>query len=370
MGSTRFARRASGLLVPRPQFFQGNCPCCGGSGCTSFSDTFTRSDDTNIGSDWTETSGSWSIASNALTTTSGSGTATYNTAATATRGIVVVDFKVSASNTTAIVFLGTVTLELTLVSGSNSTMRIKNSGTLVMSKSYGGLSLNTYYTLTLCVDDDTDRVCGTISSPIDGSTWGYPAQSAVSGTDFGLSISGNTGTVTFDNFSASVGTGCPACSDCKFPCGICTTRTAPDQFQVDISGLADDGCTGASGLNGTFILTFDSALAAATAGNCYYRVLGLTGISCTNAGRTQSMFTELQLHTRVSFFENILLEYRNLDNGTFDQKIIWSKSGLSSSIDCSTLSGYSLPDVTLSHGDWSPFRAIDQSGSTVTITAL
>lgn len=48
-------------------FFAAGCACCG---CPLFSDTFVRSDSTDLGSSWTEVSGDWSISSNMLTTSS------------------------------------------------------------------------------------------------------------------------------------------------------------------------------------------------------------------------------------------------------------------------------------------------------------
>lgn len=245
MGSTRFARTASGLLVPRPRFFQGNCPCSGSSSCTIFSDDFTRADSTNIGSDWTETSGDWSIASNKLSISStSSATATANVTHSSSALQLSVTVTCSTSGGKVRLYIGSNYGELVFSGGSGSiNINGASSGSGYIAAT---LNTGTAYSVLLCLTSSGGLVCTANS---------VSAVLTVSPASPGVSFAVGTGSVststTFDSFVATkVEAGC---ASCVLPCGNCDPGTIPTRIQLDIAGFPDFNCN-CSNFNGTWVV--------------------------------------------------------------------------------------------------------------------
>ncbi len=90
-----WAERASGLLLPRPNFGSRR-PCRGCCfTCVYFSERFARADSSDLGSDWTEVSGAWSISSQELVVSSQNAICKCNEANPQNTPEVVVDIDVT-----------------------------------------------------------------------------------------------------------------------------------------------------------------------------------------------------------------------------------------------------------------------------------
>lgn len=238
-------------------FFQ--CDCCGGDTvtCLLFSDTFTRSDDTDIGSDWTENSGDWSIASNKLSITA-TGSAQATVVLTHDASAITVSATVSAPSAGQVrLYIGSNYGEVTF-NGASSSIAVNGETTSPGKNTGVSLTNGSSYLMTVCINS-----FGTFTATIvDNSAIGKSAFKAVSPASAGVSFGVGTGTLssgsaTFDNVSASrVEAECEYCSE---PCGSCIGGVGPSVYKCTISGFNSSGghCSSAcAGLNGVYYVPF------------------------------------------------------------------------------------------------------------------
>lgn len=247
MGSTRFAKRAGGLLVPTPRFFQGNCPCCGiPPDCDIISTDFNMADGTTLPTGWPTTTG-WEISSNKLKGPS-SGVPIFSSVSAPTPYMTVSVDVSSVSSTSAFLYAANARLRL-LNTGSNSILILDRdvSGTYVEVDRYTpSPSTNiTSGTMTLCTNSD-GTVCGKFGSMHAGDTF-----SSITGTSFGLATFSTS--VRFDNFVAKVvSSNCQPCVDCAnapLKCGNCDVIYYNlASATLDFTGTAASGCCSVDGV--------------------------------------------------------------------------------------------------------------------------
>lgn len=134
---------------------------------------------------------------------------------------------------------------------------------------------------------------------------------------------------------------------CPADCSFCNSGTVPDQYQVELSGISNQGCSDCTTLDGTYIIDRTAACVwsqAVSPAVCTFILIQV---------RQDSVLQE----TTVNF----------ADPGLFGLKqIMWSKAGGASTIDCDAFSATDIPaDVA---DDTSP--DCDNGSSTCLLTAL
>ena len=221
-----------------------NCPDCQPV-CQVAADDFDRGDSTDIGDHWSEDSGDWSTDTKQLVTTDSDAQATITTLRESDEWQLSASVQADTDGDSLGVLVGDlggdyVRASILIDSSGDSTLAIDGLGSA--SCDFSGLELDTPYTLTLCVVGETaiaslgtQTIVATLSSAL------------VSG-QIGLATGTNSGTATFDDFTALrfVDGYC----ECEAQtCGGCKDGAAPPCLQLDFTGLEDDGsglCGGAS----------------------------------------------------------------------------------------------------------------------------
>lgn len=243
-------------------FFAAGCACCG---CVIASDTFSRSDSTNIGSDWSEDAGTWEISSNTLKLTSASGSVTYQTPITEADIYIQHSLSQPAASPSSNNLTGTFRLylkddasnyvvgELSRVFGrQDAHLRVyrATSGTEVKLSEVMVQFVNNITSLRLCIDSSSGVV--TFQASADYRAVAYT--SAPFGEDVVLEASGLIDPLTIDNFE--VGRLSASCTQCGTCCD--TAQYPPHELQVEVSGLTSDAanCADCSSLDGTYTVEY------------------------------------------------------------------------------------------------------------------
>jgi hypothetical protein len=157
------------------------------------------------------------------------------------------------------------------------------------------------------------------------------------------------------------------CDDCPCDepvhCGRCSTLQA-DEYQIEISGVANQDCTDCASFNGTFIVT--DFVPAVGGLDCIWRY--------TPAGVLLCGLYPVTLVLEMNFF-GTPLEVRwtywpsgTVDDGTPSRFLSWYT--LANPIDCANLNEFSTltqDDGTFFTGD---FNRCATSGATCKVTAL
>lgn len=331
--------------------FQPGCGCC--ESCTFFSDTFTRDDDTDIGSDWTEVAGDWAISGNALRITTTSAVALCNTehpSAESNLGLtvtlrgsavddqarIIIDYQDSDNYLFVRVTFGTSKLFSlnSRVAGVNSLLAGVNTT----------VATGTSHTFFVCVDDA--GIFHAIRTSSGGGSLGAAA-TVTGGGAFALG-SGTTvtGDIDFESIEAER-MGVVPCDMCSVPCNFCDSGTTPTQYQIVVSGIVDDDCVTCSGLNATYILTQGGDVAF---GSCTYSYVFPSAI-CTS-------FTAIVLSITASSYS---VQFRF--GGFFH--ISFLLGSLANPRDCSEPNSLDIP-FNSNNG----FTACDGTGATCLLTAL
>lgn len=255
------------MLAFAPMLFM---PVFGTTGCVTFSDTFTRSNSTNIGSDWTEVTGDWSIASNALSISSTGAVVKCNTNAPGNNNY---QIKVTPGGTTGDKIR--VLLNYTDSSNYHCVEVEVGSKVRIIEKVMGAETTlvevynNASDTLFVCLDSD-NRIRAMMGTAAHGDLLAIAEISPTSPT-VGLGTGGTvSSSVTFDNFSLET-PGVDTCDACKF-CSNCPD-TVSFEMQVQLSGMGT--CGGCSDGDGTYVCTLIGSNApflasAGGAGSCVW----------------------------------------------------------------------------------------------------
>lgn len=247
-----------------PLAFFWCCDC----GCSIYSDHFTTD---RLATKWDQRSGTWTVAGGVLEVTDAGVIVTTTAAPVGVDAIhLTVEFITSDPNGQyRLIFayvdddnywFAQVDLDAETLSIWERTAGVETErdSTTIPSDAESG-------SLTACYSED--RIIATFQSGDDSRTAVYHATLAVEGTFAGLAVVA-TATASFDDFAYSkhfsVDSTCPQCEllDCQ-----CCEDGQPEQWQLEISGLADgtfggSSCTDCDELNGTYILTkFDDCTA-------------------------------------------------------------------------------------------------------------
>lgn len=259
------------------------CPAIA-QGCEICSDDFARSDGTDIttASDcgWSEASGSWSISSGTLITTSSDARAISSTSHPLGTANMRIRSLVSMPTSGDIARIITAYTDSThywyaeYKVGASGYIRIYqvNGGSPVQKKTLSvATTASNFYTLCVSITNANLLVVGlyNVSSVLQATlAW----QGSFSGAQFGLGTGTITGTVTFDNFEATLTNDtdpCPACSVQR--CTECDSDvTAASQMKVVFPADAQWGA-------GTYYLDYCGGESSSSGAGCYF--IGATAIS-------------------------------------------------------------------------------------------
>lgn len=258
---------------------RGSCPDCKGSTCLLLSDSFTRSDSTDLGCNWTETSGSWEVIGQELSTSSSpaqvtttmtnfrpgydiiGGTFRFGTSfldSTAVGDIARMMVDVDGSNSHA--------LQITCGTGSGppyATVELLK-GTTVLATVVWVIWPGIDWNFSLCLQDgyieaDIHYISGGGIAGrlhLDAATTPYGGDKVALGTG-----SGNNSIVQFDYFTWHRARNpddldCPSCVDPLPGCGSCVDGFSPNKIKLVVSGFSAG--TEECDINGTWILERDS----------------------------------------------------------------------------------------------------------------
>lgn len=249
-------------------FFISTCLCC--QSCpTILSDTFTRSDSTNIGSDWTEVSGDWSITSNKLRIS-----ATTNAVATAVASSAGAIHRVSCVITSSAVGDKIRVLfnyedssnydfgELE-IGATNSTLRLftRRGGSNTQrgqDRTVSSFTAGSSGTMNVCVDKTTGNARIFAAQGFASIASHSENNGSMAGVGTGGTVTGN---VDFDTFlfrqtNNVVAGSCATCTDAT---NNCLDAHYGTDYQVVITGMgtvhASNPCPGdCATMNGTYVL--------------------------------------------------------------------------------------------------------------------
>jgi hypothetical protein len=144
---------------------------------------------------------------------------------------------------------------------------------------------------------------------------------------------------------------CPAAGE---TCEQCAGNTAPSEYQIDISGVANNSCFSCASVDGTYVVPFTTS--SPFPGGCIWEDADI-GIGSV-CGSTWSI--TITLGAIAGDYDVRVLVARNglgTSTGLFEQEY-------ASAQDCHAFSSLSLPYISQSGSD------CDLSGATVTITSL
>lgn len=161
----------------------------------------------------------------------------------------------------------------------------------------------------------------------------------------------------------------PGCPCCGGPCPDYCSDDGPAEYEVVLSGMADDLCTDCGNLDGTYVLDRDSITNFLCPGNveCAWANSApdgpTTGVGvCTYPITITCLSLVIQSSTVIS----VALTVYKQGPGIYTEGYSWKKT-FGSDIDCSGLSGEDIPyesDCGLAN------CLCDPSGATVEVTAL
>jgi len=270
--------------------------CC--ADCEYFSDSFDRSDDTDLGADWTETAGAWEIASNKLSTASSDGICicgtdgvlSYVVRSSLLGGAVNDEWRVIFNYTDSnnysyarVEFVFALTVQVKLVSVLSGVHTVEDT-----SSSFTHDIDVTPLSVQVCVHAGTANVSTGQGSGFAAMTARAAAAMATTSGTCGVGTGTNGATaVTFDNFSIqkhrTTQSGCP---DCPFECSHCIDDIASDAYQIVITGVVNAvGDTNCSEYNGTWIVS--------PVDQCSYATGNLT---FSSAPRNCSIYADVELN--------------------------------------------------------------------------
>ena len=254
---------------------RGSCPDCKGSTCLLLSDSFTRSDSTDLGCNWTETSGSWEIIGQELSTSSSPAQVT-TTMTNFRPGFDIIGgtfrFGTSFFDSTAV---GDVARMMVDVDGSNShalqitcgtgsgppyaTVELLK-GTTVLATVVWVIWPGVDWNFSVCLQDgyieaDIHYISGGSAAGqlhLDAATTPYGGDKVALGTG-----SGNNSIVQFDYFTWQRARNpddldCPSCVDPVPGCDSCVDGFSPNKIKLVVSGFSAG--TEECDINGTWIL--------------------------------------------------------------------------------------------------------------------
>lgn len=253
-------------------------PCCCGS-CAICSDTFDRSDSTDIDTGstcgWTETAGGWEIVSNTLQVTSSKTNAIAlcdsQTHASSAAAKVTVDLRSTSNNDLLRVIVNYVDssnyhfVEFKFgVASSIFTpaftlyQRVAGTNTAIGTTGVMATSASTTYTMTVCF------ASGVFSATVGSVTASHGVATPSAARSVGLGTGATAaGTISFDNFSVVHGRSSvnPTCDFCGFTptCACCSSGTTSGEYVIDLGAatLTDASCNACDTIAGEYTAVWD-----------------------------------------------------------------------------------------------------------------
>jgi hypothetical protein len=258
------------------------CPGCQEEDCLYGTDTFDRSNSTNIDTGstigWTEASGAWEISSNKLASTSaGIALCDLSNPLSLPNVVVTADVQHTTHNSSCDLIVAAVdssnyyVVRYIFNTSGNGSIKIEKvtSGTPTTLVTFPHDLGTIQHAAKVCVSDDR------ITAYLDGVAKITTPIQVFSGDLVGVSSTGS-GTANFDNFSVShsYSTSASGCEVCEvvLTCSGCTPGEVPATVTISVSGLSDETDMDSPGqncasLNGTFVLDY---LGTGPVAGCFY----------------------------------------------------------------------------------------------------